>query len=685
MVFDAPTKDWAGRRNAPTVDVYLYDIREDLRRRERGLINEYDGATGSSARHLPPRHFKLSYLVTAWTQRPEDEHRLLSALLPASCGTTRCPHELLTRPAGRDRPAGAGDGRPAAAGGPLLRRRLVRARRRAEAVARRRGQRADRHRAAVRGRAAGQCRRARRRRRATGRRRAPAARCRRSAGSATSDASGGEREADGAAAGATARDRAEPRAPAGPARRRRGPGPRRWSRDRRADDPAPDDPFRGLYLHDEASTSCSPASRRPPAPGRRARPARGCEADGGRGRGRRRRRSGCASWPRTFGLTDARRRAAAGRARCPTWTPVRAALRLPQRRRHPAPRVGRPGAASCAGVPPAAAGARARLAADGAAGRRRPAGRRGPRPAVPDPGAAGAGPGRRRTCSATTPPTRRWSTGARRRRSPPRRRPADRAGRGAGAAASRLVYLRERPAAAARRLAAAALRGGRRGASPLDLDPARRRPTPASAPVPPSRSGRRCCAAPGWSSAPVEALADARRRTGSAPAAPSAAVPVLLVGDRDLGPALDGRQPAAASTRRRSTRRRAGRACGARDAGATGAAGLDAAARRRRSLAARRPSQVRPGRRGRPRARPPLRRRGRSTADDLRARRPGPERRRPGAAGPADRARGRLGRPRAAADAVPRSCSELAARARHRDQVLDRLADAPAAAAAAAA
>ena len=28
-----------------------------------------------------PRYFKLSYLVTAWTQRPDDEHRLLDALL----------------------------------------------------------------------------------------------------------------------------------------------------------------------------------------------------------------------------------------------------------------------------------------------------------------------------------------------------------------------------------------------------------------------------------------------------------------------------------------------------------------------------------------------------------------------------------------------------------------------------
>jgi hypothetical protein len=98
VVFDAPTKDWAGRRNAPTIDVYLYDIREDLRRRERGLINEYDDRDRVRARHLPPRHFKLSYLVTAWTQRPEDEHRLLSALLSCFLRHDAIPDEFLTGP-----------------------------------------------------------------------------------------------------------------------------------------------------------------------------------------------------------------------------------------------------------------------------------------------------------------------------------------------------------------------------------------------------------------------------------------------------------------------------------------------------------------------------------------------------------------------------------------------------------
>lgn len=80
VVLDAPTKDWAARRNAPTVDVYLYDLREDLRRRTRGqLENRVEGKV--EARYAPPRHFRLSYLVTAWTQRPEDEHRLLDAVL----------------------------------------------------------------------------------------------------------------------------------------------------------------------------------------------------------------------------------------------------------------------------------------------------------------------------------------------------------------------------------------------------------------------------------------------------------------------------------------------------------------------------------------------------------------------------------------------------------------------------
>ena len=95
VVFDAPTKDWAARRNAPTVNLYLYDIREDLRRRERGMVNEYDDRGVVVGRRQPPRHFKVTYLITAWTQRPEDEHRLLSALLYCFLRNEAVPEELL--------------------------------------------------------------------------------------------------------------------------------------------------------------------------------------------------------------------------------------------------------------------------------------------------------------------------------------------------------------------------------------------------------------------------------------------------------------------------------------------------------------------------------------------------------------------------------------------------------------
>jgi hypothetical protein len=91
--FEAPTKDWVARRNAPTISLYLYDIREDLPRRQIVAEPQRNASTGHVTEHrMPSRRFRLSYLVTAWTQRPEDEHRLLSGLL-----STFVRHEIIPR------------------------------------------------------------------------------------------------------------------------------------------------------------------------------------------------------------------------------------------------------------------------------------------------------------------------------------------------------------------------------------------------------------------------------------------------------------------------------------------------------------------------------------------------------------------------------------------------------------
>jgi hypothetical protein len=94
--FEAPTSDWAARRSSPTVDLYLYDIREDRERRNMALEPVRDDTGTIVGRRRPPRMFKLSYLVTAWTQRPEDEHRLLSTILACAIRYDALPRDILT-------------------------------------------------------------------------------------------------------------------------------------------------------------------------------------------------------------------------------------------------------------------------------------------------------------------------------------------------------------------------------------------------------------------------------------------------------------------------------------------------------------------------------------------------------------------------------------------------------------
>jgi hypothetical protein len=96
LAFEAPTKEWSARRNAPTVNLFLYDIQEDLSHRHTGTVYEYDEEGEVVATHDSPRYFALSYLVTAWTTRPQDEHRLLSVLLAGLVRYDDLPRGMLT-------------------------------------------------------------------------------------------------------------------------------------------------------------------------------------------------------------------------------------------------------------------------------------------------------------------------------------------------------------------------------------------------------------------------------------------------------------------------------------------------------------------------------------------------------------------------------------------------------------
>lgn len=95
VAFDAPTKDWASRRTGPTLNLYLYDIQEDMQRRAVQFEEVRDNRGIVTDRRMLPRKFRLSYLVTAWTQRPEDEHRLLGAVLGCFLRSDALPSEVL--------------------------------------------------------------------------------------------------------------------------------------------------------------------------------------------------------------------------------------------------------------------------------------------------------------------------------------------------------------------------------------------------------------------------------------------------------------------------------------------------------------------------------------------------------------------------------------------------------------
>jgi hypothetical protein len=120
--FHQPKREWSTRINRPTINLFLYDLRENpiLRQKqwERTVVKG-NGANLASHKQSPLR-MDCFYMLTTWANEPDDEHRLLTRallalsrfpLLPADrlIGTLQNPpfdiqahlanHDRLTNPA----------------------------------------------------------------------------------------------------------------------------------------------------------------------------------------------------------------------------------------------------------------------------------------------------------------------------------------------------------------------------------------------------------------------------------------------------------------------------------------------------------------------------------------------------------------------------------------------------------
>ena len=91
--FDMPTKEWSATVTKPTVNLFLYDVREnhELRNSERAVTRA--DKTGTITRAAI--RVDLSYLISVWTTDISDEHQLLGRILTALVQFSQLPTDVL--------------------------------------------------------------------------------------------------------------------------------------------------------------------------------------------------------------------------------------------------------------------------------------------------------------------------------------------------------------------------------------------------------------------------------------------------------------------------------------------------------------------------------------------------------------------------------------------------------------
>jgi hypothetical protein len=93
--FDQPKREWSSRLNRPTLNIFLYDIRENfkLRQSQQWLVERKPD--GSVVQRRTPVRLDVHYLITAWASTPDDEHNLLARALMALFRQPHLPADLL--------------------------------------------------------------------------------------------------------------------------------------------------------------------------------------------------------------------------------------------------------------------------------------------------------------------------------------------------------------------------------------------------------------------------------------------------------------------------------------------------------------------------------------------------------------------------------------------------------------
>jgi hypothetical protein len=93
--FEAPDREWSGRLSRPTINCFLYDVRENLDLRATDFEQMRNNGKGTATTKRFPARIDATYQVTIWARAPEDEHQLLWRTLVVLFRNPILPEEIL--------------------------------------------------------------------------------------------------------------------------------------------------------------------------------------------------------------------------------------------------------------------------------------------------------------------------------------------------------------------------------------------------------------------------------------------------------------------------------------------------------------------------------------------------------------------------------------------------------------
>jgi hypothetical protein len=98
VAFDPPSRPWIQSLKAPTVNLFMFDLRENAARRESAHEDVRDETGKIIARRAPMQRWDLHYTVSVFAPQVLVEHKVLAIVLRYLCQLDVLPPEVLPPP-----------------------------------------------------------------------------------------------------------------------------------------------------------------------------------------------------------------------------------------------------------------------------------------------------------------------------------------------------------------------------------------------------------------------------------------------------------------------------------------------------------------------------------------------------------------------------------------------------------